>query len=479
MPTFHPTRKQIEAHELLQKNRVLLYGGAIRGAKSYWGCMEIISLCFTYPNSRWVMMRQSLPVIKSTLLKTFTENFLNAGWDQYVSSFPQTSLVLTWNNGSQILFMPESYDTDKDLNRFKGLEINGAFLDEVNEMQEETYDKIVERSGSWFHSPGCPVKILMSCNPAQNWVKERFYEKWKNGTLPKGTAYLQARIHDNPYLPKEYIESLNDLPRYQYKVFVDGDWDISLKVGGEFYKCFELDDHVRDNPLVNGYPKLYDPSLPLHISWDDNVNPYLPCGIFQIKPEKDNAGNETGKRELIMIDEIAGVTPRNTVKAVCDEFARKYHGHQAGLFVYGDSTAQKEDTKMEKGHNFFRLIIDNLRAFKPSLRILSANPSVVMRGNWINTVFEKEIGNLRIIIGSNCKKTINDLVLLKEAADGTKHKETETNSAGVRYQKYGHFTDLMDYLLCYAFSIEFSAYQKGSIVSKPSTVKKLPSKNSY
>jgi hypothetical protein len=458
---FTPTEKQKEAHKLLRENRQVLYGGAVRGAKSYWGCMEIITLCFQYPNSRWLMLRASLPVLRATLLKTFSENFLNKGFFAYIKDFNQSSLVLTWNNGSQIVFMSESYDTDKELNRFRGLEINGAFIDEVNEIQEQTFDKVVERSGSWFHSKNCPTKILMSCNPSQNWVKQRFYDKWETNQLPKGVAYIQAKITDNPHVPKDYIENLKLLPRYQYMAFVEGNWNVSIKVGGEFYKCFELDRHITDTA--------YDPLLPLHISWDDNVNPYLPCGIFQID----------GK-ELRMIDEIMGVNPNNTIKSVCNEIIRKYQSHTSGMFVYGDATANKEDTKMEKGYNFYRLIIENLRQFNPTSRVLNSNPSVVMRGNWINTIFEKNIGDITVRIGANCKTAINDFVLLKESADGTKLKEMETDpKTKVRYQKVGHFTDLFDYIMCSAFANDFQMYQRGNVVSSIKYGQKHKPSSSY
>ena len=441
---FRPTKKQAEAHNLLENNRIVLYGGAIRGAKSYWGCMEIISFCFQYPNSRWLMLRETLPVIKNTLLKTFTENFLNKGLIYYVKDFNQQSLTITWNNGSQIIFMAEGYDTDKELNRFRGLEINGAFIDEVNEIQEVTFDKIIERAGSWFHSKNCPNKILMSCNPSNGWVKERFYNKWKSGTLQDGIAYIQAKITDNPHIPADYLESLKMLPRYQYESFVEGNWDIQLKVGGEFYKCFEMDTHIA--------PTAYDPTIPMHISWDDNVNPYLPLGIFQIK----------GKH-LIMIDEILGKTPNNTVKAVCQEFIRKYNKHNAGLFVYGDKTADKQDTKIESGYNFYRLVLDYLKDYRPQLRLLSSNPSVAMRGNWINTVFEKELGGIKVTIGENCKTMINDLILLKESADGSKLKEmTSDTKTGIRYQKLGHLSDLFDYIICTAFIDDYTKFQTGS-----------------
>ena len=244
MPVIQPTLKQQEAHELLQHNRIVLYGGAIRGSKSFWGCFEIITYCMAYPNSRWLLLRKSLPVIKSTLLKTFRENFLEKGMQRYVESFPETSLVLTWKNRSQILFMSENYDDDKELNRFKGLEINGAFIDEVNEIQEVTFDKIIERSGSWFQSPGCPTKIMLSCNPTNNWVKKRFYDRWKEGTLPQGQAYIQAKIFDNPFIPPDYLESLKLLPRYQYEVFVNGDWEVQIQTGNEFLSSFRTESHI-------------------------------------------------------------------------------------------------------------------------------------------------------------------------------------------------------------------------------------------
>jgi hypothetical protein len=457
---FKPTPKQIEAHNALKKNNIVLYGCAIRGAKSYWGCMELITLCFQYPKSRWLVLRESLPTLKRTLLVTFQSEFLDKGFSEYVTDFNQQSLTLTWNNGSQLIFMAESYDTDKELNRFKGLEINGAFLDEANELQENTFNKVIERSGSWFGSKGCPTKILMTANPSNNWLKERIYNHWQNNTLPKGVAYIPAKITDNPYIPAEYLESLKMLPRYQYEVFVEGNWDVQLKVGGEFYKCFELDKHI-------GVTK-YNPLIPLHISWDDNVSPYLPMGIFQITDTY-----------VQMIDEIAGIDPRNTVKDVCNEFKRMYPNHRAGLFVYGDATAKKEDTKMEKGHNFYRLIMDNLSEYNPRNRVLSSNPSVAMRGNFINSVLEKEIFGLKILIGEHCKKAINDFILTKEAADGTKHKETETNpTTKVRYQKVGHFSDLFDYMFVSAFNAQFIQYQRGSIIPKINVGKNIH-KHSY
>ena len=134
---------------------------------------------------------------------------------------------------------------------------------------------------------------------------------------------------------------------------------------------------------------------------------------------------------------------------------------------------------MEKGYNFYRLIQDELKDYRPNMRISKANPSVAMRGNWINTVLEKELGGIKILIDDKCKNTINDFVLLKESADGTKAKEMETDSkTKVRYQKVGHFTDLFDYLLCMAFADEFVRYQTGDVQKSINFSKNIP-KNTF
>jgi hypothetical protein len=250
------------------------------------------------------------------------------------------------------------------------------------------------------------------------------------------------------------------MPRYQYEVFVEGNWNIQLKTGGEFYKCFDLEKHLK--------PCSYNPALPIHLSWDDNVNPYLPALVLQI------AG-----KNIYCIDEIPLPTPNNTVKSVCNEFKRRYPSHSSGLFVYGDATAQKEDTKMEKGHNFYRIIMSELSAYKPNNRVLRSNPSVAMRGNFINTILEKNYKGIALTIDPKCKKTIEDLTNVKEASDGTKNKDSVTDPlTKVRYQKYGHLSDCLDYFIVSAFATEYSEYQRGGIAILP-TYGKNVSKNSY
>lgn len=224
-----PTPKQKEAHRALQNNSIVLYGGAIRGGKSYWLLIELLTLAFKHDNSRWLIVRASYTNISRTILVSFRE-LMGQGFNQYLKKWDGQTLTATFNNGSQIIFMAESYDSDKELNKFRGLEINGAGIDEINEIQEVTFNKIIERSGSWNGAGHIPIKIVCTCNPTQGWVKQRFYDKWEQGKLPKGWCYIPAKLTDNPYLSPEYVESLkNNMPSFEYEVFVEGRWDVKLE----------------------------------------------------------------------------------------------------------------------------------------------------------------------------------------------------------------------------------------------------------
>ena len=165
--------KQTQAYQLALsgKKRVILYGGAIRGGKSYWLLLTFISLCSKYPKSRWVIIRESLPTLKRTLLVTL-QSILNEGLQQHIKEFNRDTYTLTFLNGSQIIFMAESFADDKELNRFRGLEVNGGGFDEINECRQETFYKLIERAGTWNHAIGTPpILILSTCNPTHEWVK--------------------------------------------------------------------------------------------------------------------------------------------------------------------------------------------------------------------------------------------------------------------------------------------------------------------
>lgn len=384
-------------------------------------------------------------------------------------SFERYNNIISFVNGG-ILFTG-SLDNYKALD---GQEATWAILDETKDSKEEAVKEVIigrlRQQSIWINngelnkdgkgSSFNPLYIITS--PAKvEWINdwfelEKFEDEIKDTIFSKvkffecshknKSVVISSTFHNQENLPDNYITNQvsNLTPELQEMLVYGSPFS---KSGGEFYKHFNRDKHIKDND--------YDPSLPLHISFDENVHPYLTCTVWQIKEKK-----------AMQIDEICLSSPQNTVKAVCNEFKKRYP-IKSGLFIYGDRTSKKEDTKLEKGSNFFTIIQQELREYTPSTRLPNRNPPVVMRGNFMNMIFYNNFQDIIIEIHSKCNNSIGDFTYLKEASDGTKLKEKAKNpQTGVTYEKRGHTSDSAEYLICQVFKTEFYTYINGN---KPAT----------
>lgn len=291
--------------------------------------------------------------MKRNLLPTFN-TFIELGVGQYVKKFDQTMMTVTFINGSQLMFMSESFSEDKELNRFKGLEINGAGMDEINEMQEATFNKLIERSGSWTKAGEVPPKIIGTCNPSHGWVKERFYDKWRDKKLPKGWAYVPALITDNPYVSKTYLESLRrNMPQWEYEVFVNGNWDMKLEgvlFARNELKRFSLKDYKnqqREGTL--GYADIADEgddffSMPIADVFNkkvfitdvlfskENIDVTLPmCASMIKKHNPEYVRVEANNQGSVFIKMLRQLVPVEKILAV----SNTSHKHTRILLQYG------------------------------------------------------------------------------------------------------------------------------------------------
>lgn len=257
---FEPYPKQNEFLEAVfsGKYRFVLYGGAIRGGKTYAMLGTFILLCKLFPGSRWAIVRDSLPTLKRNTIPSFEKICPK----NFISKYNQDTQVVTFNNGSQILFFAENYNDDKELNRWKGLEVNGFGLEECNELQEVSFYKAIERAGTYIPKTGTkpPPVIMCTCNPSDGWVKRLWYTRHRDGTLPTEWKYIAATILDNPAICSDeaYMRSLKDLPPYQYDLFVNGNWDAQI----DDLCIFEYE--AIDNIFTNDITKQKDKIIGYH-----------------------------------------------------------------------------------------------------------------------------------------------------------------------------------------------------------------------
>lgn len=392
------SNKQTQAYNLALsgKKRVILYGGAIRGGKSYWLLLTFISLCSKYPKSRWVIIRESLPTLKRTLLVTL-QSILNEGLQQHIKEFNRDTYTLTFRNGSQIMFMAESFADDKELNRFRGLEVNGGGFDELNECRQETFYKLIERAGTWNHAIGKPpILVLSTCNPTHEWVKAEWYDRYIDGTLPEEWEYIPAKITDNPYVSPDYLDNLKkNMPEDEYRKFVDGDWNV-VKVTNPFMYAYDAHKHT-------GAVE-FNPDKPIYISIDFNLNPF--SVIFGHVWRDD-------KFHCHIFDEMSIVN--GSIPELCDRIEAKYGKYKHSFFITGDAMGKRGDITQRDNANLYQQIRTKLNLHTRQFN-LPPNPTHENSRAMCNYALHN-FDDLKI--STNCKNLEQDMRIVQCDAYGS------------------------------------------------------------
>lgn len=206
-------------------------GGGIRGSKTFACLSALIILCRIFPRSRWAVVRKDLPTLRRNVVPSMNKLRIMSGG--FVGELNQSVWTYTCANGSEIILFPEQFIQDPELERWKGLEVNGFDLEDCSELNEKSANKAIERAGSYTIAPTPddpdpkqpPPLVLCNMNPCSNWPRRWFYEPWKNKTIKKPYFFLPATIADNPYATDAYKESLKHLPPEEYNRFVKGEWD--------------------------------------------------------------------------------------------------------------------------------------------------------------------------------------------------------------------------------------------------------------
>ena len=220
--------KQQEAYGFLKdsKRTEVLYGGAAGGGKSWLGCLWLLVCCLKYPGSRWLMGRAIGKTLKETTLNSFFDVCaflgLKAGSD-YVYNGQSGTITI----GASTIILKDlfAYPSDPNFDDLGSLEITGAFIDEANQITAKAKAIVSSRIRYKLDDYGIIPKLLMTCNPAKNWVYNEFYGPSTKNTLPQHRAFIAALVTDNPNISQHYITNLDNLTGADRARLKDGNWD--------------------------------------------------------------------------------------------------------------------------------------------------------------------------------------------------------------------------------------------------------------
>jgi hypothetical protein len=253
------TKKQTIGWKHLNDNQtnIILFGGSAGGGKSWLGCLWITTLCLQHQGIRCLIGRSVLTQLKLTTLNTLFDLLQTMGLKsgQHFTYNGQSN-VLTFYNKSEIIFKDLAYNpSDPNYDSLGSLEITAAFIDEAAQITSLAFSIVKSRIRYKLNEYNIIPKVLMTCNPSNNWIKKDFYLPYIQERLPINQIFIPSLPMDNPHLPSTYIEMLRDLPSQQRKRLLEGDWDY-LDDNDSLFKFDEISNSVfkiEPNPTEKKY----------------------------------------------------------------------------------------------------------------------------------------------------------------------------------------------------------------------------------
>ena len=287
--------------------------GPVGSGKSSSCCVEIVARALRQKpsadgvrRSRWLIIRNTYPELKSTTIKTwetwFPANVAPIKWDTPITSNMKISDIGDGTSMElEVMFM--ALDRPTETGKLRSLELTGAWINEASEIPKEIFDMVTQRVGRFPSKlQGGPswCGIICDTNPCDDdhWyyklAEEERPEEWHFFRQPGGLIKVGDQYQPNPdaenifNLPGGYRYYLQQVPSKQddwINVFLLGNYG-STKDGKPVYPEY--------NDKVHCLPKNVEAEkgLPIVLGWDFGLTPA--CVILQV----------SARGKIIVLDEL-------------------------------------------------------------------------------------------------------------------------------------------------------------------------------
>jgi len=355
------------------------------------------------PSKTILLAEPTYPMIKDVLQPTLEKLLKEAGWD-YSYSASDLRYTVRWGNGYADLILRSA----ENYRRWAGLNLASGGIDEADLLKDDSaWMMLLSRLRD-----GNSLQAFITTTPEGfGWV----YSNWKEN--PKeGYELTQGRTVDNRSLPVEFIKSLKQNYDIQLqKAYLDGEF-CHIFGSQQTYYCFNRVNNVKENK--------YNPTLPIRIGNDQNVDPM--CSVLWQKYDTTP--------KIRVFDEIVirhGGGNELMTERMCNEIKARYPNKE--YMMYPDASSLQRRTSSRRTD--FQIMKD----CGMNIIMDRRNPMVVDRVNCVNKAMES------LIIDPSCQVMIRDLerVINKE---GTRDID-KTN------KELTHISDALGYSLVKVFPL--------------------------
>lgn len=468
---------------------IILYGGSSSG-KSY-SVAQTILIQTLQDGENTLVMRKVGASIQKTIYEDYKVAAKGLGID-HLFKFQQNTIKCLYN-GAKIDF--SGLD---DPEKIKGISnYKRVHLEELSEFDEPDLKQIRKRLRGKVGQ-----QIICTFNPVSEtcWIKKKLFdtEKWHdvsmtveiagkalpeeltkvksirmNSTksiLNPRTRQIEEHAPDMVVIQSTYLNNfwvvgspdgtygyydeqciadfekdrLND-PDY-YNVYALGEWGV-IRTGSEFFGSFHRGRHSGEHPYI--------PYLPIHISVDNNVLPYISVSYWQVDLS-------TGIK-IWQFHETCAESPNNTVKK-SSKLVGKYLkdiGYCDKVYLHGDASTKAANSIDDEKRSWMDLFIDTLQkeGFEIEDKVGNKNPSVAMTGEFINAIFDEIVPGIEIGIDESCTVSLEDYMSVQKDANGAILKTKVKNKTTMQtYEEHGHLSDTFRYVVTDLCLEEYTAF---------------------
>jgi len=193
-----------------------LFGGAMGGGKTAALINEGNQLNLDYPGNFGLLMRKTWPSFRDTVLPQL-ERFLDR---RLVASWNLSEKLILFRNGSRVRYGGIG-DAPDDWQKFMSGEYGWIALDQAEEFTEHEFKMLSTRLRLML--AGIRYSFLLSCNPTQGWIKERFIER-----RHPNHVFIPSLPTDNARnLPADYVPRMREIlgDKRVIQALLEGNWD--------------------------------------------------------------------------------------------------------------------------------------------------------------------------------------------------------------------------------------------------------------
>jgi len=201
--------------------------GSVGTGKTDVAAHASISICYQYPKTYWPVVRANISTAKRSSIPSYLEmldkmNFVEN--EDYIYNKQDQEIKFT-HNRSKIVFVEADITKDRQARKLKGINATGNHIDEADELSEIMFITALSRRGR-RNERGQPSISIVTMNPNDTFLKKKFYEPWKNGTLTPGVVVIEFTLEDS-WQTKQDIDMMMSNPKPWQERYLFNNWDYS------------------------------------------------------------------------------------------------------------------------------------------------------------------------------------------------------------------------------------------------------------